>query len=66
VLGVTEAAISQWVRGTTIPRPEYLRMILHYLESVDGVPADLFNQFYSMAEKPAAAVGIRNRRVGGQ
>lgn len=64
VLGVTDAAISQCIRGTTIPRAEHLRMIVHYLETIDNVPRDYLLRFYEMAQKPAESVGIRNRRLG--
>jgi predicted transcriptional regulator len=57
ILGVTEAAISQWVNDKTLPRPEFLSMILNTIKrNANRVPKGIIEEFDHIAGKPAAEV----------
>jgi GAF domain-containing protein len=63
-LGVSEAAISQWLHDKTLPRHEILRLIVGVLSESDGVPSDVLNHFWDVATRPASEVTAHAERVG--
>jgi transcriptional regulator with XRE-family HTH domain len=65
ILGVSEAAISQWLNDKTLPSPEFVRMILSTVKrNANRVPKGIIEQFERTASKPAADVTPFGRRVG--
>jgi len=65
ILGVTEAAISQWLNDKTLPSPEFLRMILNTIKrNANRVPKRIIEEFDHVAGKPAAEVTPFAHRVG--
>ncbi len=63
VLGVTEAAISQWVGDKTIPRPDILFTILATLKRSTDVPQDPLREFTRVAEQPSTSVSPNGVRM---
>lgn len=63
LLDVSPAAISQWVNGKTIPRPEYIRMIVGVLEDLTGIDQKYLDAFKEMARRPATEVSRHGRRM---
>ncbi len=52
-LCVSPSAITQWVKGQTIPRSEHLEQIILYIERFkDKDTLSILNEFYKMADKP--------------
>src|SRR3954462_4826894 len=62
-LGVSQAAISQWVQGSTLPRPELLRKIWQTVRMRDNT-SQIMRGFVEMASKPAAEVSRHQARIG--
>jgi hypothetical protein len=65
-LRVSESAISQWVRGHTLPRAEYLRKVLWVLRNADDVPSEVLDDFERMAAMPAEEVAPDHSKTIGQ
>lgn len=62
-LDVTESAISQWIKGDTLPRPSVLRQIWQYV--VDAkIESAVVDDFIAMAEKPSHTVSRHSGRIG--
>jgi hypothetical protein len=49
VLGVTPAAISQWVQDKTVPRPEVLRTLVSVIKSRTKIPRQFIEEFEQVA-----------------
>jgi transcriptional regulator with XRE-family HTH domain len=68
ILGVSRAAISQWVTGKTIPRPEHFRTIIDVLEGLDDSPdqanARALDYLYGAIDEPMALLMHVPRRGG--
>jgi hypothetical protein len=64
VLGVSEAAISQWVNDASLPRPDNLRAIVMTLVADRRVPAHAIERFEAFAREPAAALSPHGERLG--
>src|SRR4051794_6485564 len=56
ILGVSPAAISQWLSGTTIPRADILRTVVDILDGHDRLPEGLLERFWSMSKRPVSEV----------
>jgi hypothetical protein len=54
ILGVTPAAISQWVQDKTVPRPEVLRILISVIKSRTKIPRRFIEEFEQLAALPAA------------
>lgn len=65
ILGVSEAAISQWLSDTTLPRPEMLRMILDALKESPGVPPEVTAAFDALRYRPATEISPHGARMAG-
>ena len=63
VLGVSQPAISQWVKDRTIPRADNLSMILLTLERSSEIPTGPLDNFRKIAELPAIEVSPHGRRM---
>jgi hypothetical protein len=63
-LGVSQAAISQWLSDRTIPKPETLRMIIDVLSNSDHKPKELLAEFEAMTLKLAHEVSPNGERFG--
>lgn len=63
VLGVSEAAISQWVTDRTLPRADLLRQILDILRHVESVPRGLLTRFDEVAGRSAVEVSPLGQRM---
>jgi hypothetical protein len=63
-LGVSQAAISQWLSDRTIPRPETLGMIVDLVKSSDRAPSQLLSEFGAMVSRPASEVSPNGARFG--
>jgi transcriptional regulator with XRE-family HTH domain len=65
VLGVSPAAVSQWLSDKTVPSPEYLRDILSVVERDDGQPSRrALEEFQKLAVVPADQVSSLGYRFG--
>lgn len=64
ILGISEAAISQWVNDKTIPRPEVLRMVLDTLSASASIPSKLLEEFQTVARQPATRISPYGARIG--
>ena len=65
ILDVSEAAISQWLSDTTLPRPEMLRMILGTLKESARVAPDIVDKFNALLHKSATGISPHGSRMGG-
>ncbi len=64
LLDVSESALSLWVNGGTVPRPEVLHRLWHLARSSGRLSAGTQEAFEAMVNKPAAEVSARlGRRV---
>lgn len=64
-LGVSTAAISQWVRGHTVPGPDHLDAIRVLVLQDDRLPQDLRQHFEEILDRPVEEVIEAPRRPMG-
>jgi transcriptional regulator with XRE-family HTH domain len=63
-LGVSEAAISQWVNDRTIPRPDLLWLVLGLLEEKDSVAKEPVTAFLAIMDVPSQELSPHGDRFG--
>lgn len=63
-LGVSEAAISQWVNDKTLPRPEVLQMIVDVIKASTGVPRTVVNELDRVSRLPSNEITPFGSRLG--
>jgi transcriptional regulator with XRE-family HTH domain len=63
VLGVSEAAISQWVNDAAIPKAENLRAIINTAINDRRVPAAFLDSFEELLRRPSIAVTPNGDRM---
>ena len=51
-LNVSQAALSYWVKGTYVPKPEHLNMIVCAVKNDDRIPEEWLQQFENMLQQP--------------
>jgi hypothetical protein len=62
---VSASAISQWISGVTLPRPEILRTVYFTITTTDGFPDDAIAEFRRVAALPAIeATPVHASKVG--
>lgn len=65
ILGVTESAISRWVRGNAFPSPEHLNAVLDTLAIDIGITDEAFTEFEQIAARSIDEVSPSSqKRVG--
>ena len=63
LLGVKQAAISQWVHDITIPRPDHLYVIFDTLKSSDLQDEERLTIFREISNRPSISVSPRGKRM---
>ncbi|MBM0105019.1 hypothetical protein JM946_09675 [Steroidobacter sp. S1-65] len=63
VLGISTAALSQWVNDRTLPRAELLRQIVDIVRNADGVPPEPLADFEELSQQPADHVSPLGQRM---
>lgn len=63
-LGVTPAAISQWLNDKTVPRPRTLRSLLDVVRRYRGNDNKYLQSFLAIVDKPAHTVSPLGGRLG--
>jgi hypothetical protein len=61
-LGVSTAAISQWVNGRTVPGPDHLEAMGVLVAQDDRLPMELSDQFEGLLDRPTGEVLHSSRR----
>lgn len=65
LLGISTAALSQWVNDKTLPRADLLRIIVEVLRSRGGAAAiAAIGQFETLMDRPAADISPVGARMG--
>lgn len=63
-LGLSEAALSQWVHDKTIPRPAVLWMMLGVLQESDDVRREPLDAFFALLDIPSGELSRHSSRIG--
>lgn len=63
-LGVSSAAISQWVNDKTVPRSRTLRSLIEVVRRYRGADNRYLKQFLAIVDRPAHAVSPHGARLG--
>jgi len=63
-LGVTSAAISQWINDKTVPRPRALRSLIDVVRRYRGPDNQHLTAFLAIADEPAGKVSPHGARLG--
>src|ERR1041384_488175 len=63
-LGLSEAALSQWVHDKTIPRPAVLWMMLGVLQEGDDVRREPLDAFFALLDIPSGELSRHSSRIG--
>ena len=65
ILGISDAAISQWLNDKTLPSPEFLRAIVSTVRrNSNKLPHWILTEFDKMASKSASEVSPFGARIG--